>query len=269
MGERLNTSNNTNDDWQAPGLSYPPSEWVYNHTDVKPQEVDRFAPQPTGLYANAEQAWGDMSEEEQRANLEKQREDRETAQGTVESILAKDEQMLQNVEKIAFDDNIRAEFLNDYNAATLELINKYSGDYSEQASEEVNAFIGDYCAVIMTMDNLQRAEGQRLLDVASNGDQITSEIGGLEHIVRFMQQRRKNGCNVDIPVPIQYSEDNPHPKLDGVVVTNWLEQRLGQKEIDTTDSTNTLKEQVTTKLTGKTAYQRFQERMAARRNANQ
>lgn len=206
----------------------------------------------------------ETSEAEQQYNLQKHAEERQTARETVGSILNNDERMLENVKKIAFDDNIRSEFLRDYKDAAYQMVKDNINDYSDEASKRVNKFVEDYCNVIYTMDNVNRETGNRLVDVASNAYDINGEDGGLRLLSEFLQKRRKNGCDVNIAVPINYSENDPHPKMDGVLVANWLDQRINQQDLNTTASTNNLKEQINTKKSGKSAYQRYLERMAAR-----
>jgi hypothetical protein len=207
-------------------------------------EYQRPAPRYENNMPSAESTMLDTSEQEQQYNLQKHAEERQTARETVESMLANDERVLEKVQKIAFNDNIRSEFLKDYKDEIGKIITENYNDYSPEASAKVNKFTEDYLKVILMMDDLQRESGDRLIDAASNSYDVTGEEGGLRQLSEFLQKRRKNSCDVSVAVPIKYSDENPHPKMDGVLVINWLDQRLNQPGTNMSNSTSALKAQI-------------------------
>ena len=202
---------------------------------------------------SSESVYGRMPEQQMKDIAEDNQANRQEAKQTVgEAILQGDN--IKNIEKVAFNNNLRAEFLSDYHEEAINMMNKYSNDFSEGASTEVNQFVANYCSIIFAMDNINREEGKKLLDVASNGYEISGKDSTLDELTTFMRKRQKKGCDINIPVPIKYSDENPHPTLEANKVLVWLDNRLNQKELDTSKSTLDLKEEVETKLTGKTAY---------------
>ena len=140
------------------------------------------------------------------------------------------DQLIEQAGQVDFRLDLMKKLVEGYRDQFFEAARKNRDDYSKEASQVVNDSLTRYLCVV---ENLKRAG----YDFGSTRDAYIGTSSGydaykasleLGDVIDEMHRRRKEGADIEIPLPVDYDMNNidQQATMDAVVVTNIVDKHL-------------------------------------------
>ena len=97
----------------------------------------------------------------------------------------------------------------------IQLSSQNKDNLSPEASAEINKAVYEYLATIETLKEIGYTFGSNSNYEAPGFDPNRPDLK-MNEISSIMHDRRKNGADISIPIPLKYDLDNPQPMIDSV-----------------------------------------------------
>ena len=141
------------------------------------------------------------------------------------------QQLTAEINKVGMRLDLMQKLVEGYRDEFFKTANKYVDNFSKEASKEVNDSLTKYLCIIETLKsagyNFGSMENSYVSGAAYGYDPYKPSVG-LDEVMTTMHQRRKEGADIEIPIPVEYNIDtmDQQVKIDGVTATYLVDKHL-------------------------------------------